>query len=43
MCHKIEWHEDGQVDVDYYPSPVTRKRPEWQMHLLFGVHGMGKE
>jgi len=41
--HQRLWTDDGSKDHDYYPSPITRKQPEWQLHLLAGVHGSGKE
>jgi hypothetical protein len=43
MAHQRMWTDDGWNDWDFYPSPITRKRPEWQLHLVLGVHGMGKE
>jgi hypothetical protein len=41
--HQRLWTDDGSKDHDYYPSPITRKQPEWQLHLLAGVHGSGTE
>jgi hypothetical protein len=31
--------DDGLEVHYYYPSPITRKQPEWQLHMLAGVHG----
>jgi hypothetical protein len=43
MAHQRLWTDDGSKDHDYYPSPITRKQPEWALHMLAGVHGYGKE
>jgi hypothetical protein len=43
MGRQRMWKDDGEIDYDFYPSPVTRKEPQWVIFMAAGVHGMGKE
>jgi hypothetical protein len=29
MCHHCRWIADGSTELKYYPSPVSRKKPNW--------------
>ncbi len=37
MAMKTDW--DGDIDEQYYPSPITRKRPDWLLQLQIGWIG----
>jgi hypothetical protein len=36
MCHRIDWLDDGHVEEFFYPSPVSRKEPDWLIDLILG-------
>jgi hypothetical protein len=31
--------DDGETEESFYPSPVSRKEPEWLLHLVVGLTG----
>jgi hypothetical protein len=39
MGHRRIWTADGKTDNFFYPSPVSRREPEWLLWLEVGVHG----
>jgi hypothetical protein len=42
-CHdvclgvQVLWLEDGKNDHEYYPSPVSRKEPDWILSMIIGL------
>jgi hypothetical protein len=41
MGHQRRWIQSGEVEHKYYPSPVSRKMPEWMFLWRLGL-GRGK-
>jgi hypothetical protein len=42
MEHHSRWIADGTVDHKYYPSPVSRKEPDWILSLALGAEKEAK-
>jgi hypothetical protein len=41
-CHRVSLGEqvrftDGEMEHSYYPSPVSRKEPEWRLLMIIGI------
>jgi hypothetical protein len=43
MGHQRLWISDGTKDHSYYPSPVSRKEPDWLAWLALGIDHTEKE
>jgi hypothetical protein len=47
-CHRIclgeqvRWLPGGEVEYNYYPSPVSRKEPDWLFSMIVGLAGNQK-
>jgi hypothetical protein len=42
LGHQFRW-SDGSLDHTYYPSPVSRKAPDWVQWLAIGMTSHSKE
>ncbi len=44
-CHRVclgeqvLFTDDGEVEHNYYPSPVSRKEPDWILFMILGLGG----
>jgi hypothetical protein len=44
-CHQVclgeqvRFTDDGEVEHNYYPSPVSRKEPDWILFMILGLSG----
>src|SRR5262249_58142817 len=44
-CHRVCLGEqvlfisDGEIEHNYYPSPVSRKEPDWLLSMIVGLTG----
>jgi hypothetical protein len=43
MGHQRRWIQDGELQFKYYPSPVSRKAPDWLIWLTIGFASNKKE
>jgi hypothetical protein len=43
MGHQRLWRSHGEQEHFFYPSPVSRKQPEWLIWLALGFSGNKKE
>jgi hypothetical protein len=46
-CRRVSLQEhvisDGDVEVNFYPSPVSRKEPDWLLSLVIGLRGEARD
>jgi hypothetical protein len=43
MGYQRVWIDDGDIDNEFYPAPITRKQPTWVLELGLGFFGKDKE
>jgi hypothetical protein len=42
LGHQQLWKDDGKTEQTYYPSPVSRKKPDWVILLAIGYSTSSK-
>lgn len=42
LAEQVRWIPDGDLDQAYYPSPVSRKEPDWLLSMIVGLTGNKK-
>jgi hypothetical protein len=43
MGHRRIWTDDGKIDSEFYPAPITRAEPTWVLELGLGFLGENKQ
>jgi hypothetical protein len=43
LRHAWTWLDDGKMEVRYFPSPMSRRQPDWSLNLILGFEGGPEE